>query len=215
VDQRVAALGIDVISPARGLELLDAATRGDAPHVAATPVRWDRFLEQRRDGHGRKLFERLAHKEHASRTVSAAEPAPGTGVLDLEALQQATAAHRREVLLAFIGDHVARVIGAPPGKPIPMDQPLNELGLDSLMAVDLRNRLSRGLQQARSLPATIVFQHPTVDALARHLETIVAPARPEQEAARPQAKPHDAVSDLDTLSDEQIEALFAARTEAE
>ena len=56
---------------------------------------------------------------------------------------------------------MARVIGASAADAIDPRQPLNEIGLDSLMAVDLRNRLGTGLGLARSLPATLVFDYPT------------------------------------------------------
>jgi acyl carrier protein len=119
-------------------------------------------------------------------------------------------------MLAFVGDHVARVIDAPPGRPIAVDQPLNELGLDSLMAVELRNRLGQGLQLKRSLPATLVFDHPTLDALARYLAALVSPSgAAEGESPRVPAAPRDAVTAIDELSDEQIDALFARRIGAE
>jgi hypothetical protein len=46
---------------------------------------------------------------------------------------------------------------------------LMDFGLDSLMAVQLRNLLDRELALSRPLPATIVFDHPTIDALAAFL----------------------------------------------
>ena len=133
------------------------------------------------------------------------------GTLDLDALLDASSAQRYAALLSFVGDNVARVIGVPRGTSIAVDQPLNELGLDSLMAVDLRTRLSRGLKQSRSLPATLVFEHPTLDALARHLVSLITPARLEEPIVQVPALPRDALGAIDTLSDEQIEALFAKR----
>jgi aryl carrier-like protein len=109
------------------------------------------------------------------------------------------------MLIAFVGDHVARVISAPSARSIAVDQPLNEIGLDSLMAVELRNRLARGLQLGRGLPATLVFDHPTLDALARYLESIVAPPVVEHAPAE------DASDAIDDMSEEEIEALFASR----
>jgi hypothetical protein len=213
VDERVGAMGMGAIAPARGLELLGLVTRGDAAHVAAMPVMWERFLEQRHPVNGRRFFDRVA----STRTVTtSASSAPATaafaGALDLDALRDASSAHRHALLLAFVGDHVARVIGAPPGRPIAVDQPLNELGLDSLMAVELRNRLSRGLQMPRSLPATLVFDHPTLEALTEYLAQIIMPATADETvSAGPPASPRDAVGAIDELSDEQIEALFAKR----
>ena len=60
----------------------------------------------------------------------------------------------------------AKVLGASP-RSVDLDEPLRDLGLDSLMAVELRNRL--GAAVGRTLPATITFDCPTVSALATHL----------------------------------------------
>lgn len=108
------------------------------------------------------------------------------------------------MLLNFIAEHVARVAGAPDWRAIDQRQPLNELGLDSLMSVDLRNRLGAGLGVGRSLPATLVFDHPTIEALATYLARSVpggdevAPAKAAEET-------------IDDLSEEEVERLFAKR----
>ena len=47
----------------------------------------------------------------------------GVGALDPDALRDASSAHCYALLLAFVSDHVARVIGAPPGRLIAVDQP--------------------------------------------------------------------------------------------
>ena len=172
----VGAQGIEAIAPARGLELLDALMRGAAAHVGVFPVRWPQFLarpgcapppfldalraerrEQRR-GHG-SLPRRPQPRRRCSRE-----------------LEDATPLRRHELLLAFVSEHVARVIGAAEPEAIDPRQPLNELGLDSLMAVELRNRLGTALALARSLPATLVFDYPTLEALATILDREVVPA---------------------------------------
>jgi acyl transferase domain-containing protein/NADPH:quinone reductase-like Zn-dependent oxidoreductase/SAM-dependent methyltransferase len=214
VDARIGALGIGMMSPTRGLDLLDAVTRGDAAHVVAIPVTWARFLPTRDASSGRAFFDRVAAPERSVRSVPAIARTTSTtpasaGVIDREALADASSAQRSAMLIAFVGEHVAHVISAPSARSIAVDQPLNEIGLDSLMAVELRNRLARGLQLSKSLPATLVFDHPTLEALAQYLETVVVPLVVE---APPQsAVSTDSAATLDDLTEEQIEALFASR----
>lgn len=211
VDSRADARGIGTISPERGLAWLDTLMDGSAPHVAVFPVRWADFLAQ--PGMDTPF---VAHLLEATRgTAAAARPAAAvapaaTAVSILERLGEANAARRHELLLGFVGEHVARVIGAASGEAIDPRQPLNELGLDSLMAVELRNRLGSGLGLARSLPATLVFDHPTLEALAVYLASDVLPAPPQAAIAAPAAAA-DAVGAIDDLSDEEIEKLFAKK----
>ena len=82
------------------------------------------------------------------------------------------------------------------------------MGLDSLLAVELRNRLGTALGIARGLPATLVFDCPTVEALAEHLDERLRPA--PEEMAEPDAAgtSHDAIADIDEMSDEEVEAMF-------
>lgn len=205
VDQRISARGIDVIAPQQGLDMLQALMRSDAVHVGVLPVRWDRFLEAGVPPFLERF--RAMARSAAARAVPVAQAVRGASLVD--ELRQASPARRAELLLAFVGEHVARVVDAPSAKTIDPRQPLNELGLDSLMAVDLRNRLSKDLGLARSLPATLVFDYPTLEALAGYIEQLVLPA---QEAAPVAAEPADAVEAIDDLSDEEIEALFAKKT---
>ncbi|MEV4320034.1 beta-ketoacyl synthase N-terminal-like domain-containing protein [Actinocrispum sp. NPDC049592] len=63
--------------------------------------------------------------------------------------------------------HVAAVLGYESSAEVDPDRPLRELGLDSMAIVDLRNRLAEAT--GRRLPATVMFDHPSVRALAAFL----------------------------------------------
>lgn len=67
---------------------------------------------------------------------------------------------------------VQQVVTGVLGKEVAPDQPLMEAGLDSLAAVELRNELSSRL--AVDLPATVIFDYPTVSALSSHIAASVA-----------------------------------------
>jgi hypothetical protein len=117
-------------------------------------------------------------------------------------------------LLAFVGNHVAHVIGAPGADSVDPRQPLSDMGLDSLMAVELRNRLSGQLGLTGALPATLVFDHPTVEAITGYLAREVLADRdtPSIDTDR-RAPATSAVPDaIDAMSEEEIEALYESRT---
>src|SRR5690606_23969185 len=77
-------------------------------------------------------------------------------------LAQIPANERERVLVEFVGAEASAVLGLPGG--VAGERPLQELGLDSLMAVELRNRLQK--RADLRLPATLLFDYPTIKALA-------------------------------------------------
>jgi acyl carrier protein len=82
-------------------------------------------------------------------------------------LQSRLAAAPREaragIVLGLVRAHVARVLQLPEAKLDP-DAPFTSLGMDSLTGLELRNRLGAELQL--QLPATLIFQHTTIGAVA-------------------------------------------------
>jgi aryl carrier-like protein len=204
IDRRAAARGIAPFTPEEGLALLESTMHLPLPHVGVFRVRWDDNVQAA----STSPFLSQLRKGGAPAGSGEATPATGTAATLMDRLGDASPSRRREMLLAFVAEQVARVLAAPNAAAIDPRQPLNELGLDSLMAVELRNRLGRGLGLARSLPATLVFDHPTLEALSRFLEDTLDP---ESEASVTDSPPADAVVAIDDLSDEQIEHLFARR----
>jgi acyl carrier protein len=71
---------------------------------------------------------------------------------------------RVEAVVAMVQEMVAAVLGLADAAAVPSSQPLKELGLDSLMAVEIRNQLSARAET--TLPVTLVFDYPTPQAIA-------------------------------------------------
>lgn len=103
-------------------------------------------------------------------------------VLALDAA--ASPARRRAALLAHVSEHVARIIGD--DVPIEPDSGFFALGMDSLGAIELRNRLQASL--ACTLSQTAIFDHGTPAALVEHLLTDVLEPRPGPPTAEPPAE---------------------------
>jgi polyketide synthase 12/myxalamid-type polyketide synthase MxaB len=91
-----------------------------------------------------------------------AAPAPPVVAGLAKRLAEAIGTARLDVVTEAVDEIVARILGLG-GIALERERPLTELGLDSLMAVELRNALSAAI--GRTLPASLVFDHPTAEAL--------------------------------------------------
>ncbi|OEJ61881.1 beta-ketoacyl synthase [Streptomyces agglomeratus] len=161
---RLSALGLTAMSAAEGLALFDAVVAQD--RALCVPARLDLAGLQRRDAEDvpsvlRSLVRggvRRARFEDASPDSGLAARVAGLAE-----------GERRRVILDVVRGHVSGVLGYGAGQLVGVDIPFKGLGFDSLMAVELRNRLNRatGLR----LPATLVFDYPTVQDLAQYLDT--------------------------------------------
>jgi hypothetical protein len=85
-----------------------------------------------------------------------------------------------------------------------------DLGFDSLMAVQLRNELSSGLGLDHPLPATLMFDRPTIDALATCLDATLFPEEPLIETAVVAESVPPAIdpSVVAGMSDAEVESLL-------
>ncbi|MBZ0276126.1 MAG: SDR family NAD(P)-dependent oxidoreductase, partial [Anaerolineae bacterium] len=214
VQGRAAAQGIGIIPPDDGLAILGRLLVDAPAQVGVSPVDWPVFLIQ----FDAPFFAEFAQASRTHQTQSTAAPAAKESAASvLQQITEAVPAKRRELLVAFVQAQVARVLGAESPHLIDEHTPMNSLGLDSLMAVELRNRLSSGLELKRTLPATLVFDYPTVAAMTNYLLKDVLALDTEAAAApvasTPTAEPGASVLDmLDTfenLSDEEVERLLA------
>ncbi len=127
---------------------------------------------------------------------------------------------RIDVLVKFVREHVGAVVGRDAAQEsIGRQQSLMELGLDSLMAIQLRNRLTTGLELARQLPATLIFDYPNIGEIARFLLELLAADTPARvtDSLQP-VPPAESLRrvrerDLGSRSDEEIEAMLLKKLE--
>jgi acyl carrier protein len=151
----------------RGVESRDSG----ADQVAVLAADWAKFFEQFGQAEEPPLFREIAQVER--RRAAAAQDAPAVQKESLVAQLAKVPASRRIGVLSKHAQHeAAKVLGLSDPAAIAPQQPLRDLGLDSLMAVQLRNRLSDAIGQP--LPATLIFECPTVKALAEYLLGMVA-----------------------------------------
>ena len=205
-DARASASGVGVISPTRGLEILESLLGGGPAHVVVSPMDWRAYLE-RWVGKPPAFYADVA-PTGAGRATSPRNKGDARRDSDmLRRLQDLAPGGRRDLLATFVADTAQRVLGA--AGDIDRKRPLNELGLDSLLAVELRNRLGTALALSPGLPATVVFDCPTVDLLAEHLMARLWPSAPSDAPAAVAARGSESVVEgVDSMSDEEIDAMF-------
>ncbi|MEV0186802.1 type I polyketide synthase, partial [Streptomyces sp. NPDC050625] len=159
---RMARSGVLPLSTEDGLRLFDAALASD--ETVLVPVRLDTAaLRNRAAGTVPALLRGLVRVSTRGTAQRAA-----TGSL-AERLAGLVGDERDEALLELVRAEAAAVLGHSSPRAVQTAHTFQDLGFDSLTAVELRNRLSTatGLR----LPATLVFDHPTPAALARHIGT--------------------------------------------
>lgn len=167
---RVERTGLGMVGAGAGLAAMSGLLRqrpATAPSaLAAVPFRWDRFIQNKYRGQAPPMFEEFAVAA-AAVTVPAAAPQPGAAS---GAVAAVPGVNHEQYILGVINESVRSVLGAD----VDPSQPLMAAGLDSLSAVEFRNGLESRV--GVELPSTLVFDYPTVDAMAAFLAKKVAPA---------------------------------------
>jgi acyl carrier protein len=128
-----------------------------------------------------------------------------------QSLAGLSAGERERFLLDLVCSTTASVLSASL-ESVERERPLQELGLDSLMAVELRNLLGTGLGLRRSLPATLVFDYPSVSDLADYLarEVFGLETAASSRGGAPVAE-KGALDRIEELSDEEVERLLSPK----
>ncbi|MGW1863718.1 SDR family NAD(P)-dependent oxidoreductase, partial [Streptomyces collinus] len=154
--ERMAQQGFPALTAAEGLDALDAALPGPPTLV---PIKVH-AAGIRANGDVPALLRGIVRMPRTVRTAA--------GSAWADRLAGLTGDERVAALLDLVRTEIAAVLGHASAQAVEPDRAFSELGFDSLTAVELRNRLAAatGLR----LPATLVFDHPTADAVAAHLD---------------------------------------------
>jgi acyl transferase domain-containing protein/SAM-dependent methyltransferase/acyl carrier protein len=164
----VARRGLLPMPPDAALAALGHAMTSTEPVLGVLDVDWGRFLGRFPTGLVPPLFAAVAPPVAEGR-LDDAQPTTTQGWR--EELQAVPEAQREASLQELIRETVGRILGLTAGTLPAPNAPLRELGLDSLMTIELRNALATAC--GSRLPATLVFEHPTCTALAAHLGATV------------------------------------------
>ena len=135
----------------------------------------------------------------------------GSSVKPMQLMREALPTERKELLVNYVRDHVAKILRLAPSFQLSQTDRLMDLGLNSLMAVELRSRIGKGLELDRPLSATLVFDHPTIQAIAEYLNNELFEEMEAVSSPQVTTSPADltsAAGNIAELSDEEVEKML-------
>jgi acyl carrier protein len=166
--ERIRRGGTIPLSTAESLVLFDRALAH--PDAMLVPARLDIASIRARGDAAPRLFRACAPP--LRRVTPSRSGAATTSTTPLrERLAALSEAEAETVIAELVHGEVAAVLGFSSAKAIKADRPLRDLGLDSLSALELRNRL--GARTGLPLPATLAFDHPTPARIAARLRELL------------------------------------------
>ncbi|MYG17994.1 MAG: KR domain-containing protein, partial [Gemmatimonadales bacterium] len=197
IDRQRSALGGRWFTPQQGMRAFDRLVRQDATTSVVMSMDWDVF-EEAVDDPPPMLEDLLS----AASEARAGDDASSEDVLTR--LRGALAAEREDLLVSFVQGEVQAVLrlSAAPAPTVGFF----DLGMDSLMAVELRNRLNRAFSGTYTAPNTLVFDYPNIAELAAHLaeelgEGGAAPAPAPEPAPEAGVQPSERDADDGAVDD--------------
>jgi NADPH:quinone reductase-like Zn-dependent oxidoreductase/acyl carrier protein len=216
-DEWVALQGVGVITPQKGIQALERVLQGSYTQIAIVPVDWSIFLGKYAGGRTPAWLSGLQPVAQGAQFVQPIEQIPAKTVTRnvLDELSRLPAAKRRNALMDVVQDHIATVLGISNPAEIDTARPLNEQGVDSLIAVELRNMLGKGLGLQKGLPATLVFDYPTIETLTDFLfdQTSLSEQKGKRDNPKDSRDPDDLIDALEDLSDEAVDRLLREQAE--
>ncbi|RLV10393.1 polyketide synthase [Streptomyces griseocarneus] len=173
--EQLSRRGLPPMTAAPAMAALERVLSRDETAAAVVDVDWERFAPAFTAARPSPLIGdlpavRAALRDGTDSGETTAAAAPGLR----ERLAPLADGERRDAVLEVVRTHVAAALGHASAADVGVGRAFSELGFDSLTAVELRTKL--GAATGLRLPASLVYDYPTPQALADHLLTELAPA---------------------------------------
>jgi NAD(P)-dependent dehydrogenase (short-subunit alcohol dehydrogenase family)/acyl carrier protein len=183
--------GIIPFSPKQGLQLMGQMLQRDWAQVTGLAIDWSKLL---------RVYSLPLLAELAAEVPT--EMRGGEESAFRETLMAAAPEQRQALIESYLQEQVSKVLGIPPSR-LDVYRPLNTLGLDSLMAVELKNRAEAAL--GVTIPVTSLLQGPSIAELATTLLNQLLVTSSAVEAG----EVDQILEQLEHLSDEEVETLLS------
>ena len=210
---RWAVMGMDLITPEQGLQILEQLLGEPLGQVGVLAIDWPVFQQQSSFSSQRPFLAELIGEVTSQKQVNSIQKQHSEL---LERLK--TAAYLEEcqdILMTHLQEEVGKILGRDSSQlPLELDLGFVEMGMDSLTVVELNNRLQK--QLGISLSITLPLEYPTIKKLTKYLSEKVInwEFEVEVDSNLSNIENRQAVSErsnLENLSDEQAEALLMSK----
>lgn len=202
--------GLRPIPVHRALSLLGRFLGHPEPQVCIADVNWPRLLDIYEARRKRPLFEKVS--SFASKPKPASAPTAPCDSGNFKRTLETTSKDRwPDMLTMHLKRLVQQVLQIESADEVVADRGLFEMGMDSLMAVELKGHIEK--DTGLSLPSTLIFNYPTIDDLTGFLLEQLSPKeqRPVP-IVKPDIKPEpETSSDIDSLTEDQLTELLIER----
>ena len=194
--QEYRSLGLLPMPASRALAALGGLLQSRESCIAVAAINWRTLRAVFEVRRRRPLFDGIEMPAINREAARASEPQ----------WQKLPAPARESWLANVVWEEICRVLRMDDGAPIELDRGFFEMGMDSLVSVELKNRLEARL--GRSVPAMLTFNFPTVRTLSGHLSReFTASAMP---VANGTSAPLNGDGEVE-LNDEEVASLLASK----
>ncbi|NEP00100.1 MAG: SDR family NAD(P)-dependent oxidoreductase, partial [Symploca sp. SIO2E9] len=203
---RLQQQGLTPITPQQGLQVFQELLQSNQACLGILPVNWSKFAQKFPPGTQTPFFSQLIYKivQATPKKQGAAQEKQILGQL-----QAATVDNYDRILLDYIADIVLKVLGLDRSQ-LQVNQPLDSMGLDSLMSAELKNRLSSNLEV--DIPMVSFIQGVTVVDLVTQIKQLLGDVNIAESLVENPTKITDdsaeLLQNLEQLSDEEVEKLL-------
>ncbi len=208
VDANVAGKGIRFFSPEEGMQAFESSLERRMGQIAFAPIQWRQLAQALTGLTDNKYLAELMTSQHSQGLVRSAI---------LEKIETTAMSERQGLMESYLRGVVAKTLGITNAETIPLDKGFFDLGMDSLMAVELKNRIERELNLR--LLASLIFDFPDIAALAAYLsksfggevaEDTHSVSQKERHEKELEQSLHDEVSQLSEQDEDKLLAELLA-----
>ncbi|NOX38147.1 MAG: amino acid adenylation domain-containing protein [Calditrichaeota bacterium] len=171
---RLETRGFGAIAPTLGMKAFEKVVQLPHSQVVVAPIQWTQLQQLYRAARIPSIVREFVTPLESRSTEPSAKVKPSVGEgLTRETLAGLSADAQAEQLADFLKSEITRVVGIPSSR-LYIDQPLNTLGIDSLMAIELKNTIEARL--GVTIPIATLLQGPSIRELVEVIRQQVEPA---------------------------------------